>query len=107
MIDYPILAYKCMSLYNQEISVVHLSQNMPQRKLHLGPWEFISFVNGSIESEQADSSILILVKNKYKVRLMMIRLDPWKRFDTDKEFNEPEAVFMFVDEVWLPFYNQE
>ena len=105
MIDYPILAYKCMSPDNKEISIVHLSQNMPQRKLHLGAWEFISFVQGGNERDQADASILILVKSKYIVRLMMIRLDPWKRLDINKVYNEPEAVFMFIDDVRLPYLN--
>ena len=49
IVDYPMLAYKCMSPDNKEIALVHLAQEMPQRLIHLGQWEFISFVHGGNE----------------------------------------------------------
>ena len=45
MIDYPLLAYKTFTPKNREIAIVHMALNMPQRIIHLGQWEFVSFVN--------------------------------------------------------------
>ena len=47
IVDYPILAYKSVTPDNKEIVLAHLSHNMPQRAIHLGKYEFASFVSGN------------------------------------------------------------
>ena len=75
---------------------------MPQRVLNLDQWEFIRFVHGSNERTQTDCKIHFLVKQNGQVRLMMIKLDPWKRIDKYTPFFEPESVFLFSGKVSLP-----
>ena len=45
MVDYPLLAYKTVTPMNREIAIVNMVHNMPQKIIHLGQWEFVSFVN--------------------------------------------------------------
>ena len=45
IVDYPLLAYKTSSPTNKEIAIAHMAIAMPQRIIHLGQWEFVSFVN--------------------------------------------------------------
>ena len=41
-----------------------------------------------------------MVKDKMSnLRLLMIELDPWKLIDRDQEFDEPETVFEFAQNV--------
>ena len=108
IVDYPILAYKSVSPDNKEISLVHMAQDMPQRILNLGESEFISFVQGSNERSLTDCRIHFLVKHKSKIKLMMIKLDPWKRIETKEvPFNEPESIFLFNGTVSLPKVGKE
>ena len=51
IVDYPILAYKTVSPMNNEIAIIHMAQNMPQRLISLGDWEFVCFVNHTQMSE--------------------------------------------------------
>ena len=46
VVDYPILAYKSVSPDNKEIVIMHLANKLPQRSIHLGDWELLSFVDG-------------------------------------------------------------
>ena len=91
-----------MSPDNKEIALVHLAQDIPQRILHLDDWEFIRFVHGSNERNQTDCKIYFLVRRPREVRLMMIKLDPWKRIDRNEPFLEPESIFRFEGNVTLP-----
>ena len=102
IVDYPILAYKEMSPDNSKISLVHLAEEIPQRVVNLGDWEFISFVHNSNENIQEDCKINFLVSNKGRIQLQMIRLDPWKRIDKDKPFDEPETIFEYNSIVNFP-----
>ena len=45
IVDYPMLAYKSMLPTNREIALVHLAQEIPQRIINLGEYEFICFVH--------------------------------------------------------------
>ena len=51
IVNYPYFVYKCATPDNRDIALVHLSQDIPQRVIHLGHWEFVSFVNGSFHRE--------------------------------------------------------
>ena len=51
-INYPFLAYKYMDPTNNKIVLMHLAQNIPQRLINLGTWEFVSFVNGGIDPNE-------------------------------------------------------
>ena len=45
IVDYPLMAYNYLTPKNREIVIIHLAQNVPQRVINLGEWEFMSFVN--------------------------------------------------------------
>ena len=45
VIEYPLLAYKSFTPNNQDIIVLHMAADMPQRFIHLDGWEFVCFVN--------------------------------------------------------------
>ena len=83
VIDYPICAYKSISPDNKEIVLMHLSHKIPQRSIHLGNWEFISFVDGKFNFEDTRKWILLLIKNRetQKIKLAVIFIDPWKQID--------------------------
>lgn len=61
---------------------------MPQRVIHLGEWEFVSFVNHTQMVEQklfgkakeTNCDIIFLVRRKDKYRLMSFKSNPWLRF---------------------------
>ena len=63
IVNYPYLAYKSTSPDNRDIVLVHLAQDIPQRTIHLGHWEFVSFVNGSLNRDDISQQILFLVKH--------------------------------------------
>ena len=75
-----------MSPDNKDIALVHLSQNIPQRIINLGAWEFVSFVNGNLmhshsgDLEDTSQQILFLVKHPRteQMKLVYIQADPWK-----------------------------
>ena len=68
-----------MSPDNKEICLVHLAQNIPQMIINLGSWEFVSFVDGSLEKISITKQIIFLVKKGAEVKTVMIKADPWKR----------------------------
>ena len=107
IVNYPMLAYKEMSPDNSKISLVHLAEEIPQRIVNLGDWEFISFVHNSNENIQEDCKINFLVGNKGRIKLLMIRLDPWKRIDKETPFDEPETIFEYNEYVNLPTKKDE
>ena len=49
MVNYPLLAYKSMEPHNKKVVLMHLCQDIPQRVIHLGEWEFISFVQDDFD----------------------------------------------------------
>ena len=88
MVDYPLLAYKTVTPNNKEIAIVHMAQNMPQRIIHLGQWEFVCFVNHTQMVEQklfdkrkeTNCDIMFLVRMREKYRLMSYKSNPWLDF---------------------------
>ena len=107
MVDYPLMAYKTYTPMNKEIAIIHLAQNMPQRIIHLGDWEFVCFVNHTQMVEQklfkkqkeTNCDIMFLVRREGKIRLMSYKSNPWLKFD--EEANDADAdvfkqsLFMF------------
>lgn len=109
IVDYPLLAYKTYTPMNREIAIMHLSLDMPQRIIHLGMWEFVSFVNHTQMVEQkcfekdkeTNCDIMLLVRHikNGKTRLMSFKSNPWLQFyeqpnDADKDIYK-EAIFLF------------
>ena len=107
-IDYPILAYKSISPDNKEIVLMHLACKVPQRSIHLGDWEFLSFVDGKHKFDDNRSQIFLLVKNRImkQTKVLAIFVDPWKAIDFKEPFDMPEHIFMIKDcEVHLPKFH--
>ena len=80
MVNYPLLAYKSAAPDNKEIILVHLAHNMPQRSIHLGNYEFISFVKGNYEEPDTRKEIILLVRDRKrdKIKMLIIFYEPWK-----------------------------
>ena len=65
-----------------------MAQNMPQRIIHLGQWEFVCFVNHTQMVEQklfdkekeTNCDIMFLVRRSDKYRLMCFKSNPWLDF---------------------------
>ena len=81
---------------NKDIALIHLGQNIPQRIINLGTYEFVSFVQGAFERTTTSKQILLLVRknNTQEVRLVMIKADPWKPIDRGEPFDMPENFFV-------------
>ena len=70
IVDYPLLAYKTFTPKNKEIAILHMAQDIPQRVIHLGDWEFVCFVNHTQmveqkcfnKSKETNCDIMFLVK---------------------------------------------
>ena len=88
IVDYPLLAYKTASPDNKTIAILNMAMNMPQRIIHLGEWEFVSFVNHTMMVEQqlfqkqkeTNCDIMFLVRHedkKDKIKLMSFKSNPW------------------------------
>ena len=101
IVNYPLLAYKCATPDNRDIALVHLSQDIPQRIIHLGLWEFVSFVEGNFKRNDTSIQILFLVKHARtsRVKLVYILADPWKNIDMHKPFNMPETIAVIQGDV--------
>ena len=84
-----MLAYKDFTPENREIAVVHMAQDIPQKIINLGEWEFVSFVNHTQMVEQkvfeqdkeTNCDIMFLVEREGKIRLMSFKSNPWLRRD--------------------------
>ena len=85
-----------------------MAQNMPQRVIHLGDWEFVSFVNHTQMAEQklfemsreSNCDIMFLVRRRNKVRLMSFKSNPWlSQKEKPNRQTHPEiykqAIFIF------------
>ena len=64
VVDYPILAYKSVSPDNKEVVIMHLANKIPQRSIHLGDWELLSFVDGKFQFNDTRKQIILLVKSR-------------------------------------------
>ena len=113
VVDYPLLAYKTFTPNNKEIAIIHLCLNMPQRIVHLGEWEFVSFVNHTQMIEQrcfyrwkeTNCDILFLVRHTKtrKIRLMSYKSNPWLHFyelpnEADTDIIK-QAIYIFSGKV--------
>ena len=72
-----------------------MAHNIPQRSIHLGQWEFISFVKGDFEETDLRKQIIMLVRHTEtkEIKLVMIFVDPWKDINFTEVFDLPENVF--------------
>ena len=80
---------------------MHLAQNIPQRVISLGKYEFVSFVQGAFERTDINKQIVFLVKHDKtgETKMAVIKIDPWKAINTNKAFDMPETVFVFEGNV--------
>ena len=62
----------------------------------MNDWEFVSFVNGTIEVEDSRKQIALLVKNRKNriTKLVIMHIDPWINIVREKEFYLPENFFV-------------
>ena len=84
---------------------MHLARKIPQRSIHLGNWELLSFVDGKFHFEDTRKQIVMLVKNRatQQVKIMAIFIDPWKDVDYKIPFDQPENILEVKDcEFQLP-----
>ena len=108
IVNYPLLAYKSYEPTNNKIALVHLCQNIPQRIIHLGAMEFVAFVADDYDKTDISKQIMILVKDvERNLRLLMFKLDPWKRIDREEVFDLSESCFIFDGNVAQPYSSQE
>ena len=114
IVDYPLLAYKTASPTNKEIAVAHMALPMPQRVIHLGEWEFVSFVNHTQMVEQklfgkakeTNCDIMFLVRRKDKYRLMSFKSNPWLRFRENVAATDDSDIYkqtLFLFSGWVEF----
>ena len=97
--DYPLLAYKTFTPRNREIAIINIVANDPQQIIHLGKWEFVSFVNHTQMVEQklfkrhkeTNCDIFFLVRKDDKIRLMSYKTNPWRRHSDKDATNDADA----------------
>lgn len=100
IVDYPLLAYKTYNPKNNELAVIHMALNMPQKVVNLGEWEFVCFVNHTqmIEqklfekSKETNCDIMFLVRRNKKLRLMSFKSNPWLNRDEEPSKADPDIV---------------
>lgn len=100
IVEYPLLAYKTCTPDNQEIAILHLACDMPQRFIHLGGWEFVCFVHHcqmqdiNIYEEQYESTcdIMFLVRRDGMIRLMSYKSNPWD-YEKDQDGLTDKGIF--------------
>ena len=87
IVDYPFLAYKDFTPENREICIINMTQDVPQKVIHLREWEFVAFVNhtqmaekklyGDKFNDEINCDIMFLVERLDKIRLMSYKCNPW------------------------------
>ena len=101
IIEYPLLAYKSYTPNNNELVVMHLAAEMPQRFISLEEWEFVCFVNHTQmqdirvynQKHQRSVDIMFLVRGKDGyLRLMSYKTNPWF-FVTDLHGKTNKAIY--------------
>lgn len=82
--QYPILAYKSNAPTDNEILIVNMVQNQPQKLINIAPFKFIQFVDSGMLPEKffnekmtLNTSIFLLVQKDQKIYLMNYRCFPW------------------------------
>lgn len=83
-VQYPILAYKSNAPTDNEIFIVNLIQNIPQKLVNISPFRFIQFVETGLVPEKLlyskkanNTSVWLLVEKDSKLYLMYYRCCPW------------------------------
>ena len=83
---------------DKEIVIVHLAHNMPQRSIHLGKYEFVSFVKGNYEAADSRKQIVLLVRDR-KINIfktLILFFEPWDYINYEKnyseEFGDPDKI---------------
>ena len=94
VVNYPILAYKSVAPDDKEIVLVHLAHNMPQRSIHLGKYEFVSFVKGNYEAADSQKQIVLLVRDRKMniFKTLIFFIQPWDYIDYSLEFEVPDKI---------------
>ena len=98
IVDYPLLAYKNYTPENNEICIVHMAMDIPQKVINLGEWEFVAFVNHTQMVEQrvfefereSNCDVMFLVERQGKIRLMSFKSNPWLRRDEFPKKNQQD-----------------
>ena len=67
IIEFPLLAYKTLTPDNKQIALVHLNQEIPQRIINLGIYEFVAFVEHNLDTNSCATNIIMLVKESSKI----------------------------------------
>lgn len=72
---------------NSEIVLVHLAHDMPQRSIHLGKYELVSFVKGNYEEPDSMKQIVLLVRDRINnsIKTLIFHVQPWDHIDFSKE----------------------
>ena len=77
---------------NKQIAIVHLTQEIPQRLVNLGKYEFVAFVENDLNLHSSSTTIMMLVRDTdsqripLPLKLIMIVIDSWKRIDREMAF---------------------
>ena len=110
------MAYKTVSPKNNEIAVIHMAQNRPQRLIDLGQWEFVCFVNHTQNTEkkifgglyETNCDIMFLVRKNTDMRLMSFKSNPWLKPDDEGDSDQyifKQDLFLFSGSV--PYEGKE
>ena len=84
-----------------------MAQDTPQKVIHLGEWEFVSFVNHTQMVEQkvfeqdkeTNCDVMFLVERQDKIRLMSFKSNPWLRKNDNRRKADKtivkESIYLF------------
>ena len=83
---------------------MNVATNDPQRIIHLGEWEFVSFVNHTQMVEQklfnkrkeTNCDIFFLVRKDDEIRLMSYKTNPWVSFSQAGQTTDADVCFRTV-----------
>ena len=100
IVDYPYLAYKTVSPKSNEIAIVHMAQDVPQKIINLGEMRFVCFVGHTQMAEQrlfgydhetnCDIMFLVQFEGENALRLVSLKINPWLKDDDDKTYEDSD-----------------
>ena len=100
IVDYPYLAYKTVSPKSNEIAIVHMAQDVPQKLINLGEMRFVCFVGHTQMAEQrlfeykhetnCDIMFLVQFGEEHSLRLVSLKMNPWLKDDDDKTYEDSD-----------------
>ena len=99
------MAYKHYQPGNHKICIINTAQNVPQKVIDLGEWEFVHFVNHTQMTEkrlygsdvEQNCNITFIAERDNQLRLMSYRTDPWMSEDeiNEDDLSYKHSVFLF------------